>query len=63
MRDRVEVTGQVAVDHLGMPQGLRTRFLGDLGQYSQEIVVLPARNQAASGDTLALAGLLRLEQT
>jgi hypothetical protein len=44
-------------------QGLRTRFLGDLGQYSQEIVVLPSRNQAPSGDTLAFAGLLRLEQT
>ena len=44
-------------------QGLRTRFLGDLGQYTQEIVVLPPRKQAASGDTLALAVLLRLEQT
>src|SRR3954451_15271800 len=44
-------------------QGLRTRFLGDLGEYSQEIVVLPARNQAPSGDTLAFTGLLCLEQT
>jgi predicted transposase YbfD/YdcC len=44
-------------------QGLRTRFLGDLGEYSQEIVVLPSRNQAPSGDTLAFTGLFRLEQT
>src|SRR3954466_10192770 len=36
----------------GRQQGLRTRFLGDLGEHSQEIVVLPARNQAPSGDTL-----------
>src|SRR2546430_208446 len=43
-------------------QGLRTRFLGDLSQYLQEIVVLPPRKQAAGGDTLAFAGLLCLEQ-
>src|SRR3954447_6109835 len=45
------------------PQVLRTRFLGNLGQYPQEVVVFPSRKQAASGETLALAGLLRLEQT
>src|SRR3954452_6687030 len=43
-------------------QGLRTRFLGDLAEYLQEIVVLPARNQAPSGDTLAFAGLAGLAQ-
>src|SRR5215467_4081712 len=44
------------------PQGLRIRFLGDLGQYTQEIVVLPPGQESAGGDTLALAVLLRLEQ-
>src|SRR5438552_13046465 len=44
-------------------QGLRTRFLGDLGQYSQQVGVLPPRHQAARVDTLSLTALLRLEQT
>src|SRR5437867_1402026 len=45
-----------------LSQGLRTRFLGDLGQYTQEIVVLPTCKEAARRDTLPLAVLLRLEQ-
>src|SRR3954451_6990225 len=45
-----------------LQQGLRTRFLGDLCQYTQQIVVLPPGEESSGGDTLALAALLRLEQ-
>ena len=62
-QQREQELAQAALHPARRKQGLRTRFLGDLGQYSQEIVVLPSRNQAPSGDTLAFAGLLRLEQT
>ena len=53
----------VFLNSRGQPQGLRTRFLGDLSQYSQQVVVLPARQQAASVNALSLTLLLGLEQT
>jgi putative transposase len=63
MLRRLEPTRQYSLASQKEGQALRTRFLGDLGQYCQEKVVLPSRNQAPSGDTPAFAGLLRLEQT
>jgi hypothetical protein len=46
---RFELTHQVDMEQLTeeakcdgiFPQGLRTRILGDLGQHTQQIIVLP----------------------